>query len=935
MAKRKKTGSAVATAEPKQTKDLDLDDVDALSDEELDALEDEDEEIEEEEEEDEEIAGVPDTPMPRRKARRAAAPAPQVSRREAPRPAPAPVQPRREPPVFAQSEPYAGEPYSFEEARRRMQQPPPPGAPPLVRAGISPDPRGTPGFGPYPVAPQQPTQAVAPPQQPQDFVFAPVAAREQEQRPMLEGKATRLYVEVHREQFRDEDGQLRKDEEGYLGSVENSHEWLDVIKRRYGGGHYKLVGLFEGKPFERKVKIAGPSHEPDEDEDYEPPMTRTPIHSPGPATPPWAQRTQGVTPPWGGPPRPPWAGPQGSTPPWGGPSGGPPRPPWAGPPHQGGRGGQPWGAPYPTPQRDEELEELKERIAEAERERDREREERRVERLRQENKEAELRFERAMEAQSQRIEMLANALKDAGKSNQGGAMDQMIQMMTIQMQQDKQRQEREQAERVARMEVESARRREDEKDREKSFNRRQSELDKQREAEREQARIAADRDREFWGKMFEYNGKDRQKPKDLIELLAAAQAMNPQKDPTEAMTGMMTAMAAMKEVFSDGGGAPSAAENIVGKVTDTVQGMAEAYMSSRQSEPRMVDPAQMHAAQMAAAQQRLAMPGPGAMPTNAQIRALSDYRNRQALIASEMEAQGEAARLAMLESADRAPTGEEWGVILQATMRAYVDEREPEDVVPDLHALIVQKLRVPKALELLEGATPMMIKLKLPSIKNDVSPANPHYENLVLFEQYLIEDEEGREWLGQLLASLSLHQEAVRETAYQNTPQAQAAYGAPAPGGWTGAGGYPAAPSPNYPAAPSPNYPQAPGNPAHPVMDYPQATHHTAEAPAGYPGGQQGWQQGGHPQQQAYAQQQQQPQQPMMWANTPWGPRLVPVPVDARVAAVDQQPDQWQPNAGAPPPEQVAYGQHDQAAYGQPAQDPSQTDPSRPPSGAS
>jgi len=860
--------------------------------------EDIEDEIEDEEEE-EELTGVPETPLP--------PPRPRAAPTSPPRPAPARQQ--------VQSQPYKGPSPDFERARQRMDEPPPADAPQLRRTGWSPDGRSAePQFGPYPALPPRAPQAEhqhEPPPPVVDFVFGPVAAKEQEQRPMLEGKTTRLYVEVHREQFREDDGTLRKDEEGYLGTVENSHEWLDTIKRRYGGGHYKLVGLFDGRPFERKVKIAGPSLEPDED-DYEEPVSSH--RQPTVVTPPWAQPSR---PPWAGPQQqqqqPPWAQPQ--QPPWAQPS----RPPWAGPDPQAGGGGRPpWGhTPYPTPQRDDELDELKERLAAAEEVAAREREERRVEQAEAKALQAQERFERAIGEQNRKFEMLIAAGQDKG----GGAMDQMIQMMTLQMQTDKMRQEREAVEAKQRMEVEAERRRDDEKDRERSYGRRQGELDKQREAEREQARLGADRDREFWGKMMEYNSKGQQKPKDMIELLAAAQAMNPKTDPTQQITAMIGAFASLKDAFDGGGNQSSAAENIVNRITDGVQGVAEAYLGKREA-PRQVDPQQMHAAQMAAAQQRLSLPGPGMVPTNAQVQALVDYRQRQAALASQMEAQGVAARDAMMESADRAPTGEEWGIILQATMDAYSDEREPQEFMPELHALIVQQLQVPKALELLEGATVTMLRLKLPRIKADIPVANPYHEKVILFEDYLINDEEGRAWLAELLEIIHDHQSAVRETAYQAVPHDRA----PAQdGGWTG-------PVKQRPQLGPGGYPQQPYPGGHPQQDYPQAPQ-GQHGMGGYPQPPQGY-----PQQEGYYPQQQQQQAhpgyqvPMMTVMTPWGPRQVPAPIDPRVQAVDEQPAGWRPNAA----EREADAPQTQAAYGPPVGQPlTDAVPPRPPSGAS
>ena len=800
----------------------------------------------------------------------------------------------------------------WDRARARMERPAEPGTQKPSFVGMTPGPGAGPAYpyglppgmvlvpaeqaailGAATVQPNIPPGApggprVTPPAGPREervsSVFDTTAQIHDQTLRFNEKHITRYYVEVHRDEANQvPDGDDADDYTGFLGRVEDGPDYLETVSKRFGGGLFKLCGVIDGKPFERLVKIPGPSKkvvdgkavagDEDEDDDVRSgPPRRYPLPGPRwtpPSVYPGAQypgaqypgaqypgaQYPGAQYPGAQYPGAQYPGaqyPGAPAPPW------PPRP---GVPAPAASWGQP---PYPTT--NPELDEMREQLQAAREEAAREREERRVEAERARSEQLSQQFQRIQEDNNRRFETLMHRIDSGGQEKGSGALDRMVEFMTIQMQQEQTRTDRERQDRESRMTTE-------ERARAAQWERENTKREAERKDEQDRTRAQADDQKQFWQRMFEFGQKGQQKPKDFIELLAALQALNPKRDTTDETLKLVTTFTKLQEAIGGHAKERSSAEEIVDKITDGVTTIAEKWMETR-ADARQVDPMQMAAAQQAAVQQRLLAMGQGGRLSPEQMQQLSAYRQQQRAVAADMTAHPQAAQQAIQE-AERPPTAEEWGRILDYVLQAYSDEKEPEDVMPDLHAFVVGQLHVPKALTILEGASVSVLKLKMPKIKREIAD-EALQERAKLFEQFLIADEEGADWLDALFDTLREHQETVREAAFQSqaavpqAPPAQAppAQAPPAQGAWQQQG------------------PTVPQGYQAPPQGY-QAPPQGYGPPPGFPPGFQGY-----------------PGLPMLPPGyqvvmTPRGPMIGRV--DPNVDLANAQARAWQPNAGEPP----------------------------------
>lgn len=767
-------------------------------------------------------------------------------------------------------------------------------------------------------------------------VFGSVAAAQEERIAYDPKKLTKFFVEVHRETANVGEGEDADEYLGFLCRVEDSSDFLEKIADRCGGGVFKLVGTIQGKPWERVISIPGMSKKVINGKTEEPMTSSTtttipPYRGPGFGAPPFGAPPFGSPfgPGYGAPPfgSPFGQSPFGGPPPFGSPFGAPPwgrfptpGQPWAPAPGMA----PPWGA---SPAKDAEIDALKEALKEAQDAAAAEREERRVERE-QAKAEADRReMQRVMDENNRRFETLIATMS---QNKGGGAADFMLQFMTQNMQAEQQRMERERQEREARMRDERSFQQQTQTERQALMDREQQRRDSERQADLQRAQQQAEANEKFWQRMFEFSKGSQQKPKDMIELITALQAVNPKKDMTSEVAGMITLFGKLQDVVGGGGREKSSAEEIVDKVTDGITTIAEKWLDKKEE----ISPQQQA---VMAHQQHMAMLQLQAM--QAQGRQLSPQQHQwlmqqQAAQAHQIAMQGQAPQLPMAPGQapvapqavaqapappSRKPTEAEWGRLLEHVLTRYGNDAEPEEVVPELYALSA-RMGCSGAMEILGDANPGLIRLKLPKIRKGI-PADMAdlATNLTLFEQYLLKDEEGEEWLEDLLEGISEYEpeeeapppppaavpgqapvteqqiqaamqgqlpsdpaEALRViqasqqavARYQQiVAQQQAANGQAPPGGFPG---YPQpglqqqAPQPGFPAQPGmpgqqamlPNLPVVPqGFPCKIMRDRP--------APAGY-----------------------------QCVLTQHG--MAYQELDPRVALVDAQNAKWTPNAGAP-----------------------------------
>jgi len=358
-----------------------------------------------------------------------------------------------------------------------------------------------------------------------------------------------------------------------------------------------------------------------------------------------------------------------------------------------------------------------------------------------------------MEDLQQRLEManqqhqntIQNLMVQLNSNKEGAgssAMNKMLEMQMLQLNQQGQRLEQERLEREVRWREEQSVRREEHDRREQEYKRereRQDEL-KREEREREEAR-RRDQEKQYH-QAIQLMQKGQQTPEQMLAMLKTLIDIGgAKKDATSQVMELAQAAVAIRDMMGGNTEQENKWEGIIRTGGEALARAIGEIQARRSGEAQQQMPPQ-HPVMAAPQVTMQSMPAQPVYQQPAGPAPGPAYQHPELID----------------------PNASEWGRILAFAIDAHDSGNDPETTATHLHTMVLIGMQRPKALSMLERTTAEELKFQVSMLgmSPDVarSPFKPKIDRLVA----LLDDPQGKMWIGSLIAHIAAIQQAVRES---------------------------------------------------------------------------------------------------------------------------------------------------------------------------
>lgn len=408
---------------------------------------------------------------------------------------------------------------------------------------------------------------------------------------------------------------------------------------------------------------------------------------------------------------------------------------------------------------DQERAAAHEREAELKREMDRMKAEndRKLDLIKQQaDKQAEL-MQRAIEESARRAEEQNRQFMQqiAASQNSGpSSLDKMMEMQMLQLQATQARAESERLEREARAREEQAIRREEQANKNEEYRRERERQDKLRAEEREREERRRSDSEKHYQHLMEMSQKGQQTPEQMLGMLKTMVDMSPKENATEKVMELANAALAMREILGGNQEQESKWERIIKTGGEALSGAIGKIQQSKAQQAPVYQ-------QVPGYQSPQALPGP-----TPQQQAMLQQRQQAMMAQHQAMAQAQGAA-----SVDRDPEPEDWGKILKFVVDCHDGENDPEETASHLHAMVVNGMGLPRAIERLGKVTVPELKFQLSMMglapQVAASEFKPKIDRLI----EVIDTEEGQAWMEELIEAIGQIEQTIREAQMDHVQQ--------------------------------------------------------------------------------------------------------------------------------------------------------------------
>lgn len=345
-------------------------------------------------------------------------------------------------------------------------------------------------------------------------------------------------------------------------------------------------------------------------------------------------------------------------------------------------------------------------------------------------------------ANQQHQTTIQNLMSQNSQGGQSNAMNKMLEMQMLQLQQQGARLEQERLEREVRWREEQSLRREEHERRDLEYKRERERQEDMKRDEREREEARRREQEKQYQQTINLMHKGQQTPEQMLAMLKTLIDIGgAKKDATSQVMELAQAAVAIRDMMGGNTEQENKWEGIIrtgGEALARAIGEIQARRGGGEPQPGIPP-------------QQVVMPPP-------QVTMQPAYQQP----VYQQPAGPSQPQHFNPELID--PSASEWGRILAFAIDAHDSGNDPETTATHLHTMVLIGMQRPKALAMLERATPEELKFQtsMLNMSPDVarSPFKPKIDRLIA----LLDEPQGKMWIGSLIAHITAIQQAVRES---------------------------------------------------------------------------------------------------------------------------------------------------------------------------